>query len=51
MTNALLPEPLSERWARGPEKDGRAKAFKTYHLVNAPDAEHWLRETTRFLAE
>jgi pimeloyl-ACP methyl ester carboxylesterase len=40
-------------------KDGRAGSLKDYHLVNVPDAGHWLhhdqlelflRETTRFLA-
>ena len=48
-----------ESWASDPEKDGRAKALRTYRLVNVPNAGHWLhhdqleiflRETLAFLA-
>jgi pimeloyl-ACP methyl ester carboxylesterase len=32
----------AESWASDPEKDGRAKAFKQYRLVNIERAGHWV---------
>ena len=42
----------TESWASDPEKDGRAKAFRNYKLVNIEKAGHWVHhdQLAAFLA-